>query len=374
MKKIIFSILLAVCFSFTAHAQISSAITYVRALNTGQYSCGTPGCITRAIEGHMHDTTLALMQQVYSAVTSSGNLNAVLTLGNTSAHPILINNGTDSCVITGSGISNYNYGSSTPITYLGSQSGTGELFIKNSSSGAYGFLKAISLTGNHVMLFPNEGTGIYPNDAAVLHTTSIPLTVKGSGTNVSVISGTQFSTTDGVSTNFVLSNNTINFTNGINNAILTTLGGIPLLSLSDPVGGFNYKLAAGVQTATRNVKSIDASGSIPIIITSADTTGATAAIPSYATFTPDHNETFQVSEYMNITAVTATTVHMFVSFTDVHSVSQTIERATGATISFIYATPINIRVKSGTAITIYTTLTGGASATYDLGINITAIN
>lgn len=127
---------------------------------------------------------------------------------------------------------------------------------------------------------------------------------------------------------------------------------------------------SGVVSGTK--KSISVAG--------ADLTGQTTAVATVATFTPAADGTFRIGGYINVSAISAATITFVVSYTDENSnaVTQIIPltlASTGAigttatTISNNSATDIQIRAKSGNAITISTTLTG-VSATYDVGGNI----
>jgi hypothetical protein len=106
-------------------------------------------------------------------------------------------------------------------------------------------------------------------------------------------------------------------------------------------------------------------------------TGATSvtsyAVPGSTTF-----NTFSVGGYITITAISASTLQLQVAWTDETSTSRTQSFFVQGTTAAIAATgaygysPINIRVKKGTTITVSTVMTG-VSATYDVGATITQL-
>lgn len=122
------------------------------------------------------------------------------------------------------------------------------------------------------------------------------------------------------------------------------------------------------------------SGFVPMQVTSNDLTGQTAANTSIATYTPSVDGTFRIGGYINITAASASTITLKVTYTDINSnaVTQIIPltlassgavSTTAVAISNNSATDIQIRAKSGSAITVLTTVTG-VSRTYDVGATI----
>lgn len=114
-------------------------------------------------------------------------------------------------------------------------------------------------------------------------------------------------------------------------------------------------------------------------VASADLTAQSATVSSVATFTPSANGTFRVGCYANITAISAGTLTMTVTFTDENSASKTITffpmglTAAGLTATGDTGFPTaDLRAKSGTAITVVATF-AGVSITYDAGATISQL-
>lgn len=81
--------------------------------------------------------------------------------------------------------------------------------------------------------------------------------------------------------------------------------------------------------------------------------------------------TFNISAYINVTAVATDVIEAQVTYTDENSASQTVTFTTLSTVSNSTYSPVIIRAKNGTVITVLTTLTTGiGSITYDAGARI----
>lgn len=108
--------------------------------------------------------------------------------------------------------------------------------------------------------------------------------------------------------------------------------------------------------------------------------GALATVTSYAVPGSGNFNTFNVSGYLTVTAVSVDVIQMQVTYTDETSTSRTqsffvqgSSTGIGATGANGYS-PLTIRVKQGTTITVSTVLTTGTgSITYDVGANITQL-
>jgi hypothetical protein len=100
-----------------------------------------------------------------------------------------------------------------------------------------------------------------------------------------------------------------------------------------------------------------------------DTAGLTVAA-TLRVYTTLSVGTFQVGGYINITAVATDVIELRVKWTDENSHPQYAAiGADPATIGFSVSSPIYIRAKSGTLITVYDSLiTGGGTITYDAGV------
>lgn len=140
--------------------------------------------------------------------------------------------------------------------------------------------------------------------------------------------------------------------------------------------------AAGYVMTTNGSGSLSWQASSSIVA-SADLTGQTTAVASVTAYTPSANGTFRVGGYVNVTAISAKVINLQVTYTDINSnsVTQIIPLATtggvigapattASTVSNNSAVDVQIRAKSGSAITILTTATGAGTETYDVGATI----
>lgn len=141
------------------------------------------------------------------------------------------------------------------------------------------------------------------------------------------------------------------------------------------------KLVAGtgVSLAYASGNITVSTANTPILQASADLTAQSAA-GNVTTFTVGASTaTFNISGYINITAVTVDVIEMQVTYTDENSTSQTANFFTqGATSALLSAIgnsvypPMVIRAKNGTVITVKTTLTTGTgSIQFDTGSRVT---
>lgn len=113
---------------------------------------------------------------------------------------------------------------------------------------------------------------------------------------------------------------------------------------------------------------------IPLTQASADLTAQTSA-GNITTFTVGASTaTFNISAYLNITAVSTDVIQVQVTYTDENSNSQTVSFTTLSSISNSTYSPVTIRAKNGTVITVKSNLTVGAgSITFDCGARITQL-
>jgi hypothetical protein len=107
---------------------------------------------------------------------------------------------------------------------------------------------------------------------------------------------------------------------------------------------------------------------------------AVATVTSYAVPGSGSFNTFRVGGYLTVTAVSLDVIQLQVTYTDETSTSRTQSFFVQGTTTGISVTgangysPIDIRVKQGTTITVSTILTTGAgSITYDVGASITQL-
>lgn len=115
-----------------------------------------------------------------------------------------------------------------------------------------------------------------------------------------------------------------------------------------------------------------AGGGVVAIVGSGNTAGATTGVASVATFTPGATGSFDITGYLNITAVTLDVVKITITYKDIHGTTQTLTPLSGlASIGTNSFTTGEIRAASGTAILVATTLTTSTgSIAYDVGATI----
>lgn len=115
-------------------------------------------------------------------------------------------------------------------------------------------------------------------------------------------------------------------------------------------------------------------------VAEADRTADTATVTAIVSYTPGADGTFRVGCYATITAVATDTLAMTVNWTDETNSARTMSyfpqgltSATLATTGAYAFSPVDIRAKSGNAITVKATVTGAGSITFDDGASIMQI-
>ena len=122
-----------------------------------------------------------------------------------------------------------------------------------------------------------------------------------------------------------------------------------------------------------NYNGISTAGNgVAVIVGSGNTVGATTGVASVATFTPGATGSFNITGYLNITAVTLDVVKLTITYKDIHGTTQTLTPLSGlAAIGTNSFNTGQIRAASGTAILVATTLTTSTgSIAYDVGATI----
>lgn len=171
------------------------------------------------------------------------------------------------------------------------------------------------------------------------------------------------------------------------NQFMSTLLQVPEIDNINNSSGFVTIVKSGATSSNWNVTWPDKGGTPAMIsdltpvVSFADLTAQTAANTSVATYTTTADGSYRIGGYVNITAVTVDVIEMQVTYTDENSTSQTANFFTqGATSALLSAVgnsafpTIDIRCKTGTAITVKTTLTTGTgSISYDAGATITKL-
>lgn len=128
-------------------------------------------------------------------------------------------------------------------------------------------------------------------------------------------------------------------------------------------GGYNL---AVINIVTGNIETVTISS--PTIQASANLIAQTAA-GNITTFTVGAaTATFNISAYINITAVATDVIQAQITYTDENNTAQTVSFTTLSTVTNSTYSPVTIRAKNGTIITLKTNLTTGiGSITFDAG-------
>lgn len=145
-------------------------------------------------------------------------------------------------------------------------------------------------------------------------------------------------------------------------------------------GTYNFNLPITAGTAGQVLTSQGGGStamtwiSTPTVQASADLTAQTTA-GNITTFTVGASTaTFNISSYINVTAVSVDVIQGQITYTDENNTAQTISLSNLSAIGNSTYSPITIRAKNATVITVKTNLTTGAgSITFDAGARITQI-
>lgn len=124
----------------------------------------------------------------------------------------------------------------------------------------------------------------------------------------------------------------------------------------------------------------DLPSTVPVVVAGADLTAQSAGV-TVATYTPSALGTYRVGIYVAITAVTLDVLQARVTWTDEKSNAQTLilipagaGSANLAAVGFFSFSPVDVRVKSGTAVSAVVALTTSTGAVaYDSGATIMRI-
>lgn len=377
MKKVLLTLMIgALCITSQAQPISPVDIAAIRTLINTQFTTQTGfHAITHVIEGNMLDTMEAQIGILNAAITGSTGLQGALNAGNsaTSAGGDVANftltNGISSVLNISPNLmemSSSVYKSSHNVNrfqvadatgvYVSSLSidaaYTGSLNLYDGVSGYTSTIIPNTLSANHQFQLPDE------DGIGVTHITSTPV-------YVGVIGGVH-SQYDA---------DKMRLLSGGTPIISLLAGGLnPYLQMKDASSIYYSYFTTGPLTSTQNLTTIDASGSIPVVVSSANTTGNTAAIgslPGFA-FTPANDGTFEVSSYCSVTVTSGGNLNLYVNFKDENGTSRSIFINGYTTTGFYSGGVTVIRAKAGSPVTISTTLTG--TATYDIGGTLKQIN
>jgi len=176
----------------SSHAQISTILTRLtaqRALTNTNITTKTGSrSITPQNVGYSDDSIMAIMYSLAGLTGAAGDLDAVLTLGNTSDLDIeIVKNG-----VEGEFYTKHMYngcqtihnpsggGSEYPVTFMGRVAGNNVLYLRD-AFGYFGYVGSGTLTANRKVLLPDEGDGVGLDATLVTHTTEDALTVTSGG-------------------------------------------------------------------------------------------------------------------------------------------------------------------------------------------------
>lgn len=255
---------------------------------------------------------------------------------------------------------------STPLLSWGASNVQSRVFLGSSSTSALtanngysnlligGSPITVAVTGTQ----PYLSTGMFIKLGTVTNSSAIPIT------NTSTIVGYGAST---AGTNnyvgFFYNDQTAGTTNSWFKYGVTRVSALQIDSLKTGVAGTDA--IAVIQGG--QVGSISAT-SFPTIKASANLTAQSAA-GNITTFTVGAaTATFNVSAYINVTAVATDVIQAQVTYTDENNTAQTVSFTTLSTVSNSTYSPITIRAKNATVITLKTNLTTGiGTITFDAG-------
>ncbi len=218
MKKLLFLLLLPVM----CNAQLATRIHNADSSQKAQSNAASPFAPITVVpqERDMRDTSYKIMGDMLSLITSSGDLSSVLAAGNVANNTLTLADGTDSTILLPQGIQMWLEGAPSAAALISPSTAGGQLMLKNTSGTSfYGILRSVGLTGNRVAVFPNEGTGTYPNDAITLHRTGIASTWVTGGTSIRLDPVGTITITDGTNSCGIQPFN-INFVRGLVSSIL----------------------------------------------------------------------------------------------------------------------------------------------------------
>lgn len=222
----------------------------------------------------------------------------------------------------------------------------------------------VSATGKY-----GDNYGIYIEDQSGVDASGATYNLFSAGAN----SKNYFAGNVGIASTTPGSLFSIGTTGGINFLLGTSTFGTSAKGINLNVGCFSIRGACvGTSDSTKQATS-----------TTNDLVSQSGAVASVASTTAPNDgvaHTYSVGAYTAITAISAGTLTVQLSFTDENNASQTVSYIsmglTSAGLTTTGFTPfnqINIRAKANTVVTVKTAFTG-VSITYDIGATITKLN
>lgn len=161
-------------------------------------------------------------------------------------------------------------------------------------------------------------------------------------------------------------NPTITITGGGGSSAAATAN----LSLNGNQGLLFHSLTTGLSTYWDGSEWASHSATVA----SADITAQTTA-GNITTYTVGSSTaTFNISSYLNVTAISTDIIQVQITYTDENNTAQTISLANQSAVGNANYNPVTIRAKNATTITVKTNLsTSGGSVTFDAGARIAQI-
>lgn len=308
MKKLMTLFCILISLICEAQTPFNTQVTNWRSYNnTNVTSATTPHSVTPIkVGGGIGDSLakylIAEHDSMLSMVSSAGDLQSVLNIGNTATNGggnvgsivlsgaggntnnifgniMEISDGAYKSNIYNSRILIANAGSGTTLALLQQTSGAGTLTL-STATGFGGTILPTGLTGSRKYLLPDEPTagGVGIQSALVTHTTKDPISVIASGFT-STLNNNVVSTTDGINTAEMFAG-TINVSNGTTSStsstngiktfdvssgkfvLLSALGAIPKIEIGDAASSFTSVIKTDPLTANRALTEPDRDGQI----------------------------------------------------------------------------------------------------------------
>lgn len=205
-----------------------------------------------------------------------------------------------------------------------------------------------------------DGTNLFATNGTTYNQFAYLASPTFTGTPLAPTASLGTNTTQLATTAFVLANSILN--------PMTTLGDV----IYGGTSGIPTRLAIGSTGQVLGISSgIPSWVTTSVIAASADLVAQTAA-GNVTTFTVGASTaTFSIASYINVTAVAVDVIQGQITYTDENNTAQTVSLASLSAIGNSTYSPIIIRAKNATVITVKTNLTTGAgSITFDTGARI----
>lgn len=388
MKKILFAIMIIPVIS-NGQLPFNTQVNNWRSYNNSVVSTATaahsltPNKIGAGIGDSLAKYIIALKDTTFAALSMAGDLESVTTLGNTTDQGILMYDQSLTVQQSASPFQSIIYG----YDHIG---------VFNPLSTHFTSILPSSFTSDHFQYIADEG-GV--SDAVgstiSLHKTASP-SLWGSGTMASPTTGFYISSSkfDYYNSGTVIAklenlgggyswtlngisggNTLVNWdrvysycSSGTGEYVGFRAGSHPYFEITDPTLNSIY-IHPSTVNSNRHDSLIDASGKIPITASHVDLSAQTTSVSNFVSYTTNGTYTYEISSYINVTAVVAATVGLNVGWTDQNGNAQSISLGSATTTAGSPNRTICIRARIGTSVTVSSSIVG-TSATYDCGASV----